>query len=206
MGNLRLLRPLANELPEGHARITQRVPMFDPPDKYRVRHQIPKDIANLIRETAAGHHPWPLYLFGEAGSGKTCASLCCIDAYGGWFLELPRLCEMLIQAQRGELRWESGHARTTDDIWKDWRRANITVLDEIGTRNDPSEFHYETLKRAIDEREGLPSVLISNHDVATIATLYDGRIASRLCNGTFVLMNGDRRLAKKLPALQEASV
>jgi len=120
------------------------------------------------------------------------------DHFGGWYLPLPDLASLIIDAQLGRLTWSSGYARTVKDLRKDWNDANLIVLDEIGSRSQVSDHHYETLKRALDDCEGRPLVLISNHDLETLERIYDDRIASRIAAGTIVQLNGDRRLQRAL--------
>ena len=75
----------ASALPEGCARLTDYRPMFAPPKKYRDRNRIAPHLRTVIRELAAGERRWPLLIYGEEGSGKSCAGLCVIDTYGGWY-------------------------------------------------------------------------------------------------------------------------
>jgi DNA replication protein DnaC len=165
--------------------------------KLRDRDLIEPSLRAAIRACVEGTQPWPLAILGEAGSGKTCAGLCVIDHYGGWYVTLPELCELVIGAQQGTLTWPSGHKRTVHEIWGDWRVANVTVLDEVGTRTNVSDHHYEVFKRALDVREGRPAVVISNLTMSELATCYDNRIASRLSAGTVHTCSGDRRMEKR---------
>lgn len=183
---------------EGHAKIRERRTKFTPPEKYRKRDAIAQSVRTAVQELSRGERPWPLLLWGQVGSGKTCAALCCVDAFGGWYLTLGDLCSMLIDAQKGTLQWESGWPRTTKEIWKDWADANICVLDEVGLKANVSDHHYESFKKAIDQRADKPLIVISNHDMPALAKMYDSRISSRLCAGTVVETRGDRRRNKKL--------
>jgi hypothetical protein len=169
-------------------------PRFKPPDKHRSRDEIDPKLRATIRKLAAGESPWPFFLHGDVGGGKTCAGLCMVDVFGGWYLSVADLCEMLIAASKGQLSWSNGFARTVTEIWQAWTTSTLTVLDEIGTRGAVSDFQYETVKRAIDSREGQPAVFISNHDPVGLEMLYDDRIASRLASGTLWAVKGDRRL------------
>ena len=107
---------------------------------------------------------------------------------------------LVVAAQRGEL--EAGNFRDgwkvrPEAIWKEWQHARITVLDEIGTRQTVSDAMFETVKRAIDLREGSPAVFVSNIGLDEVARAYDDRIASRLGAGTvFSLEAVDRRLSE----------
>ena len=185
-------------LPEGCFLLHPGPPKSPAPEKFRRRDHIDKGLREEITQLADGLKPWPLFLTGEAGSGKTCAGLCMYDHFGGWYLPLPDLASLIIDAQLGRLTWSSGYARTVKDLRKDWNDANLIVLDEIGSRSQVSDHHYETLKRALDDCEGRPLVLISNHDLETLERIYDDRIASRIAAGTIVQLNGDRRLQRAL--------
>lgn len=183
-----------SKLTEGCMVLQGPFPTYSPPDKDRVPEQIAGDVRELIRSATAGNQPWPLLFAGDVGSGKTCAALCMIDRFGGWYITLGDLLSMLIEAQNDRLTWSSGHKRTVRDIWAAWEQANLVILDEIGARNQVSDHHYENLKRAIDLREGGPAVFVSNLDLGGLASVYDDRIASRLAAGTEVRFVGDRRI------------
>lgn len=171
-------------------------PTYAPPHKYRDPGQIASSVWGVIQDATAGIVSWPLLFAGDVGSGKTCTGLCMIDRYGGWYVTLGDLLSLLIEAQDDRLVWSSGHMRTVRDIWEAWERANLVVLDEIGSRGQISDHHYENLKRGIDLREGKPAVFVSNFDLQGLATAYDDRIASRLAAGTEIRFVGDRRVGK----------
>lgn len=183
---------------EGCAKLRRgpKPPFNQKRDKVRDLGLIDAGVWMQITGLVVGKALWPLFLHGEAGSGKTCIGLCLNDEYGGWLVEFPELLDLLLRIQRGEF-WYSGptggraYAR---DVWDDWTKANLTVLDEIGLRA-PSDFSFETLKRLIDVREGKPAVFISNLSLSDIKGLYDDRIASRLASGTVIELQGDRRLS-----------
>lgn len=179
-------------LAEGCVVLRGRIPMYTPPDKRRYVEQIAYVVRHEIRGTTAGNLPWPLLFAGDVGSGKTCAGLCMIDTYGGWYIALPDLLLKLTEAQCDRIP----SLASVGSIWADWRKANLVVLDEIGARNQVSDHHYENLKRAIDLREGRPAVFVSNHELGELAEVYDDRIASRLAAGTQVQFVGDRRVAE----------
>ena len=185
-------------LAEGCCVLAGQVPLYAPPDRpVRERDGIEPTLRSTIQGVVNGLRPWPLVLLGEAGSGKTCAGLCMIDAFGGWYITLPELCEMTISAQQGTLTWPSGYRRTTWEVWDAWHNAHLVILDEIGARDKVSDHHYETLKWAMDRREGCPAVFITNHETfKELGGLYDDRIASRLSSGTPVWLKGDRRVSK----------
>lgn len=166
------------------------------PHTHRVRELIAAQIADAMARCCTAQSPWPLLLYGDAGTGKTCAALHLIDrakcavAYRVY----SDLCESARAAMMGELFEHGSHGSyrvTVEDVWRGWDAAGLAVLDEIGTRNKVTDHQYEVLKRAIDKREGRPTVLISNLSPKRIAELCDDRIASRCCAGTVVWVDGD---------------
>lgn len=162
------------------------------PSRERKRESVDEALRETISRLVDGKLPWPLYLHGEVGSGKTCAVLCMVDLYGGWYTTLPELAFDIKDAMFGRLQNSSGYTRGVREIWKEWEKANLVILDEIATKN-VTPHHYETLKYAIDWRHQKPAVFISNQNLESIDRLYDDRIASRLGEGTVCELEGDRR-------------
>ena len=132
-------------------------------------------------------------MHGDAGSGKTCAALCVIDCFRGWYTTLGELHSLRLGAESGDLLWSSGVRVWPSEVYDRWKTANVTVVDELGTRA-LTDAMYDTLKRAIDDREGKPAVYISNKSIDQLHAVYDDRIASRLAAGTVIRMTGDRRI------------
>lgn len=152
-------------------------------------------LKNVLRDLSEGKRPWPCLIWGETGSGKTCAGLCMADYYGGWYATLDDFTRILNQVEYGEYWVHGTHAScrvTVADYWRDWSRCSICVLDELGLRS-PTDAQYVALQRAIDLREDKPLICISNHDLNGLADIYDDRIASRLACGTVHHLTGDRR-------------
>ncbi len=163
----------------------------------------PRLRANLQRLIRA-ELPWPLFLHGPAGSGKTCAALALLDhCVTGAYVTATELAEQVTQAQQGRLTWqgEPGYAGTLwpEMLWESLSRKKLVVLDELGTRDQsPSDHHYECVKRLLDLRQGKPLIAISNLGLERIEALYDDRIASRLAAGTVIRLDAqDRRLAEE---------
>lgn len=167
--------------------------------------RVPRSLAGIdpglratIRSLIVGEQPWPLFLNGPAGCGKTCAALCMLDYATGEYFTAAGLCATLIQAQQGQLSWS--HEGRNGPLWPAmvWKRvatAMLVVFDEIGARERVSDYHYETVQQLLDERGGLPLVCISNLDEQGIARIYDDRILSRLASGTVVRLDAkDRRI------------
>ena len=165
-------------------------------DKSRRGHLVDSILKDTFGQLVAARKRWPLFLTGDVGSGKTCAALCIIDSWGGWYLTVPGFLERLILAQKGGLTYSTGYARTLDELWRDVQHTNLLVLDELGGREKVSDHHYESVKRLMDVREGKPSVYISNLSLSELGKVYDDRIASRLVFGTTVTLKGDQRLKR----------
>jgi DNA replication protein DnaC len=140
-----------------------------------------------------------LYVHGDAGAGKTCALLCLSDHVpGSEYTTAADLCERLARSQQGREEWYHegrGGILWPEKLWQSFGRAPLVIVDELGARDRVSDHAYECVKRMIDERHGLPLALTSNHDLESMARLYDDRIASRIAAGTiFHLDDEDRRL------------
>lgn len=142
-----------------------------------------------------------MYLYGPAGCGKTCAALALLDhtVGKGLYYTVASLLAEYIQSQQGRLDWYRegrGGIIWPEQWWAQIYDAALVVLDELGCREHVSDAHYECVKRVIDERLGRPLILISNHDLQTIARIYDDRVFSRIASGTVFHLNGeDRRLS-----------
>ena len=160
--------------------------------------EIDPALREAMRACIAAKSPWPLFLHGRAGIGKSCAALCLLDYSGGEYWTAARFCELLNDALFGRLiaRGEGGSVTIWPDaIWRRVQQAPLMVLDELGQRLAVSEPHYDAVKRVLDERQDKPLIVISNVDSQGIDRLYDERISSRLGAGTIVELRGrDRRI------------
>ena len=105
-----------------------------------------------LRALVAGKQPWPLFLHGPAGRGKTCAGLCLLDYAGGLYWTMPDFLALLIRATKGQEHGASGQTVHMAGIWKEVESTSLLVLDEIGAKATVSEHHYESLKRVLDAR------------------------------------------------------
>jgi DNA replication protein DnaC len=159
------------------------------PTKVREIGGSPVAVLTAFRGLVAGHQPWPLFLSGEPGTGKTCAALALLDhCFSGEYVTCADLAERALAGIRGDgpgVRWV--------DHFGVHKRA-LVVLDELGTRKAVSDTHYECVQKMLDTREGYPLIVISNLPLDAVAALYDDRIASRCAAGTRVELKGrDRR-------------
>ncbi len=167
------------------------------PEKSRRIDLIPAELRSALRGLVKGELPWPLFLFGPPGTGKTCAGLSLLDYSGGMYWTPATLSEDLILASKGMLHYASGRPIQQKALWKEIDERPLVVLDELATRAKVSDWMYDSIKRLIDGREGKPFVAISNMDLDQIAQLYDDRIASRLSAGTVFRAAGeDQRLRR----------
>ena len=143
----------------------------------------------LFNRLVSGAEPWPLFLFGPSGRGKTSAALA--------------LCDVTATATYADLESLATATMSSPDeanhIWERVGSKQLAVLDEIGVRERTGDLHYAMLKRFADLREqqaGRVAIFISNVEPDQIPRLYDDRIASRiLCGACFRLDGDDRRHA-----------
>lgn len=149
-----------------------------------------------------GELPWPYFLSGTVGIGKSLAALCVCDySRASIYTTLDELCEDLSLARKGLLHRRndySGRSASVRDIWLSVSRVELVVVDEIGEEDEVWDSKRKVLRRVLDDRVNLPLILISNLKLAKVAELYDDRIASRMSAGTVRRIEGpDRRLEGK---------
>lgn len=166
------------------------------PNKERDPRKVQPELRTTIRSLAAGEGRWPLYLWGKAGTGKTCAALALLDFAGGFYFTADDLAETVSDAMMGRLR-TPGASRLicAKELWTELATCSLVVIDELGEREKVSDHHYGTLKRLLDRRESMPVVCIGNRSLRDIEQLYGEPVASRLAGGTvFQIAGPDRRL------------
>lgn len=163
----------------------------------RERSEVTPFLAEAIRSCQMGESPWPLFINGPPGSGKTCAALCYLDHKGvGIYHTVETWVELCKEAAAGRATHSTGYKRTILDVRRDMRESLVVVIDELGLRKLPDR-EYTNLHWAIDVRGSKkPLICISNLDLKRLVQVYDDRIASRLRGGTCVQTSGDRRMAK----------
>lgn len=158
-------------------------------DEYRALPQMHRDwetvhiaLRNVLKNMREGQQPWPLYLWGSVGSGKTRAILAFCDR-----LQLARywtvrnLMEQMIE-----------HHPPWQHRW--YRVPYVTVLDELAIHDKATDFELDAVRCFADWREDLPAIYISNHPPAFMKSHYCERVESRLTNGTVYELKGhDRR-------------
>jgi hypothetical protein len=184
----------------------------------RLTCSIPDELAAVLSGLLTGRLPWPLYLWGPPGTGKTCAALCLLDqagpaaAAGTWpplvadwlagFAEVRNLPALRINADQGRYQWSrdgQGGAVTWDHLRRALERAPVFVLDEIGVTG-ATDFRLDLMLDVLGCRcddPVRPLVVTGNRAPGEIErVVYDARVASRILAGTVYHLDGpDRRLA-----------
>jgi len=152
--------------------------------------QVDPELVGVFRRLVAGEDPWPLFLHGPVGAGKTLAALSLADVTRtAAYFTADGLCKTA-----HELRDEPVMLR---GLWDAIEVKDLIILDELGLRSNVSDACYETIKRVADLREmhaGRVGIFISNLDANQLARVFDDRLGSRLFCGThFELKGRDRR-------------
>lgn len=170
------------------------------PDVPRRLDQVDRTLLDLFGQLCAGKKPWPLFVHGPAGAGKSYAALAFADVAGGDYSTLEGACTDVMQDRN--IWWE--RSRCTRMVWGDElpvrpedRVYRLAIVDEIGERSKVGDLLYTTLKGILDHQEfenRRAGVYLSNLTPSEIASMFDDRIASRLTCGTvFRLAGNDRR-------------
>lgn len=156
------------------------------PSVPRSMHLVRNDLVDLFTQLVGGVAPWPLYLWGSTGSGKTSAALALCDlCYTAAHWELENFATFMLR-----------HADELESELEHIGRKELLVVDEIGVRLKTGDLSYTALKTLCDVREqraGRVMIAVSNIAPHEISGLYDDRIASRLLGGTVFELSGDDR-------------
>lgn len=184
-------------------------------------------LRTTLRKLAAGDAPWPLYLWGKPGTGKTSAACVLLDYAGpkkisgtrskeieDWhsgLIEVREIAGIKIAANKRELTWYK------DGVAGDWtwemllgwvEKAEVVVFDEIGVGRESGDFKLDTMLEVLDRRcmnPIRPFIATGNLNPNEITKVYDARVASRLLSGTiFELVANDQRKAVPKPKLYAA--
>lgn len=154
------------------------------PHLYRTMLQVAPGLLAAFDGLRDGRSPWPLYLHGKVGRGKTRACLWLAD-----MVEFGRLWSVeeimrLMLANQAPWEWYPTTPR-------------LAILDELGMHDPTRDFEFDAVKGFADWREDRPAVYVSNQPPKRIQELYDQRIASRvLCGTVYELTGADRRFEK----------
>ncbi len=161
--------------------------MIRPPERSvrtgirRLISQVNRDLLLTFAKLAAGDLPWPLYIHGGVGSGKTYASLCFCDVVqGAGYFTCDEIADAIMNGGSPEF-----------DL------RPLVVLDEVGERTKIGDLARQAVKRTLDERErhnNHVAIYVSNFRPEDLVDSHDGPIVSRLRAGTvFHLDAKDRR-------------
>jgi len=156
------------------------------------------ELKDVLRDCCLGKAPWPLFLTGPVGTGKTCAALCVCDfVWEPLYYTIRDLVDRQALAYNRDLWSTDGSYRlTVHDVRSGLRNCALLVVDELARRERPSGSEADVVHLACSVREGRPFIAISNRTLSEISRIYDDAIASRLAAGTvFVLDGADRRIA-----------
>ena len=148
-------------------------------------------LLEVFRALVTGQAPWPLYVHGPTGAGKTMAVLCLCDiAETACYWPVEDLCDFIMRESPVEVQGE----------FRRVAEKGLAVLDELGQRATIGDLHYSAVKRFADARElhaGRVAIYISNLAPKVFAELYDDRIWSRvLCGTRYELAGDDRRCSR----------
>lgn len=189
------------------------------PQVHRTLAAVDGKLRKLFRDLTASLKPWPLYLWGAAGTGKTSAGLALLDycgrgprewtfeqPVGDWlygYAEIRSLAGLKIKADRGMAAHDFGvpdGLSTWDKMLHNWRLLPLALLDEIGVGATAGDFKLDTLLEVLNARCNdpvKPLIVTGNLSPSDLPGMYDDRVASRVLAGTVYRLGGnDRRIAK----------
>ena len=142
--------------------------------------EVSPKVLQQIRSVCNCERPWPIYMYGKTGVGKTSAALAITDHVTRcWYTDIADMPPP----------WERH--------WGDWnqiRRCNLVVIDDIGQVGaEKTDFEYKQIAKVFRLRNYKPTIWVSNHEPKLIDELFDTRIWDRLCKGTIIHYDGVSR-------------
>lgn len=159
-------------------------------------------VRSELRALWKGERPWPLYLWGAPGRGKSCAAgilyqFWPLDQRAVWwrmsdFIARIRECRMNDGRSIVTINGQQ-YERTEETWWRIIEQQQLAVFDDVGLRL-PSPADYEIVFMLCDKRGRKPTVYTSNIPPQKLGSVYDDRIKSRmLCGTRFEMEGADRR-------------
>jgi len=111
---------------------------------FRSMCRVDQTLVATFRKLAAGKAPWPLYLHGPVGTGKTMAALALCDfADSAAYYTVDGLCSLIV----------AGSPEAVAEEWSQMEGKALVVLDEIGEREKVGDLHYSAVKQMLDTRD-----------------------------------------------------
>ncbi len=187
-------------------------PMQMDDDTPREIGQIDAELRGIIRGLVIGSLPWPLFLTGAPGRGKSAAALCLCDLVrDSFYFRFTKFLKCLEWARQKEvslLRWrETGPdmpSKLTNvsfneaNLYTTLKNAPLVCIDDLATRGGYTEPQYDLFYDLVEDRKLKPLIIVSNLSLQQLGEVFDDRILSRLARGTiFTLAGRDRRLDEK---------
>lgn len=178
------------------------------PDVRREIDRLTPATRSELRDLLAGRKPWPVYLWGPTGTGKTSAALCLLDHAGAsrtdidkeiarvrdWlagYTDARNLTGLRMDCDQGRVRYSTGMTVTWDRLMDAAKRVPLFAVDEVGIAT--GDFRMDGLLELLELRvcnPVKPLVVTGNVQPSELASVYDDRIADRILSGTVVLMDG----------------
>ncbi len=173
--------------------------------------QIDPKLRQTFRDAAQGLVKWPLFVGGEPGQGKSCATLCLADYVpGAFWTPWEAYWKFISDVNFGRARSEIPGRLVEEGLgsyrelsvtvnwtyrrwWAHFYHLPLAIIDDVGLRASANDTQYEALKQALDARVHQPLIVTSNLDLNTLGKTFDARVLDRLSCGTIVILKGKSR-------------
>lgn len=158
--------------------------------------QVSPELLVIMQRLACGLSPWPLFLYGPSGTGKTCGSLLFSDiVIGSMYYSIDDVIRAeMLSDYSDDSRIEKAQ------VWRNIKYSSLLIIDDIGERDKIGDLYTSVLKRILDLREVEQygrAIYISNQSPAELGKLMADRIMSRMMRGTKYLLDGSDRRAEQ---------